>query len=277
MARLPSWLATRLPSWLAIGQAGGYAAKAPGAKSQVQRRELAQGEDRLNDMLRVYPSNQVYSLHRSSLVPGRKLAKRLPLLLSLYPAHIDSLLDIGCAQGFFVFDAALRYPPAHVVGIDASDVYLDLWREVSGWLKLSNVEFHQGLLHDFLQHLEDSGGPFQTVLLVNTYHYLYFGSGLHPFGYKDHGLIFQMLHRLCSERLIWSSPLENHKCPCYSEHGDAGADYTTDRILGAAREFFTVEAAGSLGRRPVYLMYPRPEVGRPRPRGARGHGSEARP
>jgi SAM-dependent methyltransferase len=227
---VPSWLMARLPCWLGIRQAG-------------------------------YPRNQAFSLRRGSLVPGRKLAKRVRLLLRLYPAHIDSLLDIGCAQGFFVFDAASRYPDARVVGIEASDSYQDLWREVSGCLNLSNVQFYQGLLHEFVQRPEDLGGPFQTVLLVNTYHYLYFGSGLQPFGYRDHGRIFQMLSRLCSERLIWSSPLENRDCPGYSQRGDSGADYTRDRILGAARKYFTVEAAGSLGRRPVHIMYVRPEVG----------------
>jgi len=259
--RLPSWLSARLPSWLATRGAGRPLTQAPGGEGQSAQREQAEREASLNTMLRTYPANQVYSLRRGSLVPGRKLAKRLRLLFRLYPAHVESLLDIGCAQGFFVFDAARRYPGARVVGIDASDSYQDLWREVSDGLNLSNVRFYQGFLHEFLPKLADFGGPFQTVLLVNTYHYLYFGSGLHSFGYRDHGLIFQMLSRLCVARLIWSSPLENEKCPSYEERGDAGADYTRDRILEAARKFFTVEAAGSLGRRPLYLMYPRPEVG----------------
>lgn len=259
--RLPSWLVARLPSWLPMRRAGDSLAEAPAPKSRSAQPERAEQEDRLNNMLRTYPANQAFSLRRGSPVPGRKLAKRLRVLLRLYPAHSDSVLDIGCAQGFFVFDAARRYPDAHVVGIDASESYQAVWQEVSGFLHLPKVQFYRGLLHEFLQKLEEFGGPFQTVLLVNTYHYLYFGSDLQSFGYRDHGRIFQMLSQLCSERLIWSSPLENRECPRYSARGDSGADYTRDRILGASRKYFTVEAAGWLGRRPVYLMYPRPEVG----------------
>lgn len=110
------------------------------------------------------------------------------------------------------------------------------------------------------------GGPFETVLLLNTYHYLYFGSQLDPPGAQHHEEIFGWLGGVCADRLIFASPLELEECPSRVQAAAAndprGRHYTRADFLSAARAFFDVREVGRSGGRPIFLMR---RLGRPAP------------
>ncbi len=170
------------------------------------------------------------------------------------PGRLDSLIDVGCAQGFFVLHAALRPERPRALGIDIIRKYPDAGRRTAACLGLDNARFECALPHEIAARLDDFGGPFQVVLLVNTYHYLFGGSDLHPFGYRDHGEVFRYLAALCAERLVFCSPLDHKSVPDYVRRRFSPDTYNREAILAAAREFFAIEHAGRLDRRPLLIM-----------------------
>lgn len=224
-------------------------------------------QERENDLNRMtkalaYPANHFYSITKGSLIAGTKLTRRFELIQRLYPERLDSLLDIGCAKGFFVFQAGLQAHKPRAVGLDVTADYISFCRGFKDYLALPNVAFHQYRLHEIVGNLHELGGPFQTVLMINTYHYLFYGSPRDRFGYLTHRRIFQELWTICSERLIFSSPLELSDCPGNIRKASLKSDkmgYSRKHVLSAAEEFFTVRQDGYLGSRPLFVMHPRPK------------------
>jgi len=108
------------------------------------------------------------------------------------------------------------------------------------------------------RRLEEYGGPFQTVLLVGTYHYLFWGSNIESKAYMSHEKILSMVHRLCEERVVFSGRLEVNDCPTYIRNkagSVTGADnYDRASFLRAAKNFFDVRQVGCLGKYPLFLM-----------------------
>lgn len=213
-------------------------------------------EQHLNRLIDIYPANNVYTIHLPQIRPCRKLNRRFRAIHNLYPQNLHSLLDVGCAQGGFVLDAALRWPDARLVGIDVLPRYTDLCQQVAQHLRLKNTRFFMGHLHQFADRLADFEGPFQVVLLLNLYHYLYFGSQINPEGYRDHHRIFALLNDLCTESLILSAPLDLKACPRYLQAKKDAHLYNEQAILSAARTFFHVEHIRNLGKRPLLLLRP---------------------
>ncbi|HZZ43191.1 MAG TPA: class I SAM-dependent methyltransferase [Tepidisphaeraceae bacterium] len=219
-------------------------------------------EAEINRELRGYPRNHDYQVVESMPVPGRKLHSRWKRIAGLYPERLTSLLDVGCCKGYFVLEAARRESCERAVGIDVYEPFVALSREVARQVKEPKAGYYTASLDGFVADPVLKGmGPFQTVLLLNVYHYLYAGSELSPLAYRAHRPILALLHELCSDRVIFSSPLELADCPEQVRENcrglGIGESYTRKDFMEAAEEFFRVEEQGVWGRRPLLVLYRR--------------------
>lgn len=219
-----------------------------------------QPERDLNRRLSGYPRNANYKVWHRGFVPGSKLLQRWRRVRFLYPEPLDSLLDIGCSRGFYVLEAARRPTCRLAVGIDADPGAIALASEVKDLCGQRKASFHLAGLEDLAADPLSFGGPFQTVLLLNTYHYIFWGSAKKPEALPDHRAIFARLARLCRGRLIFSGPLDLKSCPepVRRRAGrGSGSGYNRDAFLEAAERFFKVRVLSGLeksGKRPLLLM-----------------------
>ena len=165
--------------------------------------------DRLPDDLQSfvsdsYPHNHTYTSHDDRLVPDRKLAVRVAGLARYYPAPLTSLLDLSCSKGFFVFHAAAIATCERALGIDLNEECLNACRQLrTRFNQADRVRFKRLTLPELAGSIGEFGGPFQTVLLINTYQYLFFGSPVAPAIGQDHREIFRLLRTVCSGRLVF--------------------------------------------------------------------------
>ncbi len=222
-------------------------------------------ERELNLALRGYPENHNYKIRGGTLAPCMNLHRRWRIIAPLLPNPLTSLLDIGSSKGFFVLSAARREGCERAVGIDVHEPFIRTSNEVRDFLKQPNATFHLAGLKQVADDPAQFGGPFQTVMLLNVYHYLYWGSGLDSTACRDHAKLFSRLAKVCVQRLIFSSPLEVPECPGeiqrLAEQSGGGAEYTAEKFLAAARKFFEVREVGRSGRRPVFSMEKRASAG----------------
>lgn len=210
---------------------------------------------------RSYPHNHDYRVIGGRLRPRWKLWWRARRIRRLYPDGPTSLLDLSSSKGYFVLCAAAD-GCERVLGIDVHERDLAASRAVRDHLGLERARFEQLRLDELVRRIDDFGGPFQTVLLINTYPYLYFGSERSEQSYPDHDVLFDMLRTVCTERVVFSNRTELARCPrhiraCAAERG-LGADFSETRILAAARARFEVTAHGHLVRGvPLWLLHTR--------------------
>ena len=220
--------------------------------------QLKANERSINKTLRGYPSNHKYFISNGHLFPGFQLYERWKTFSALYPEHLESILDIGCCKGFFVFEASQKPSCKIAVGIDVYQPFLDACAKVKDALKQKNAHFCFFYLNEIAKNVRAYGGPFQAVLLINTYHYLFWGSGLNSEYFRSHRQILSMIAQVCSERLIFSNPLEIDKCPKEiqetAKNSEARFEYTSERFIETAEEFFEIHEKGYLGNRPLFLM-----------------------
>ncbi len=206
-----------------------------------------------------YPRNHTFTPQVDRLVPKQKLALRVAGLARYYPQPLTSLLDLSCSKGFFVFHAAAHPTCERALGIDLSDECLDACRQLnSRYANASRVGFARLTLPELAEKIDDFGGPFQTVLLLNTYQYLFFGSTVAPAVGQDHREIFRLLRKVCSGRLVFhnrlllddlqSDPQER------ASRGGTGRLYHPQAIREAAAEFFHVTELRRWLGRPVWLL-----------------------
>lgn len=206
-----------------------------------------------------YPRNHTYTSLADCLVPQQKLAVRVSGLSRYYPAPLTSLLDLSCSKGFFVFHAAAQPACERALGIDLSDECLDVCRLLNArFAHSSRVSFSKLTLPELAERIDDFGGPFQTVLLLNTYQYLFFGSTVAPAVGQDHREIFRLLRRVCSGRLVFHNRLSLDDLQSdpqeRASRAGTGALYTPQAIREAAEEFFKVTALRRWLGRPVWLL-----------------------
>jgi len=206
-----------------------------------------------------YPRNHTYSLLADSLVPSRKLATRVAGLSRHFPEPLTSLLDLSCSKGFFVFHAAAKETCRRALGIDLSDECLKACRQLNtGFIHRERVRFEKLTLAGLAGRIEEFGGPFQTVLLVNTYQYLFFGSTVAPPIAQDHRHIFCLLRRVCSGRLVFHNRLSLADVQSDPRERAAitgtGARYNPEAIRDAATEFFRLTALRRWLGYPVWLL-----------------------
>jgi hypothetical protein len=156
--------------------------------------------------------------------------------------------------------AALNDGCPAAVGIDVHKPFVDLAQEVSHRLQLTRARFFHAGLDEVVGNVQSFGGPFHTVQLISTYHYLYWGSALDSKAFGDHEIILQMLSALCERRLIFASPLEVDDCPTFVRRRAASYSahhYTAAAFLSAAQNLFDVRQAGFMDRqhkRPLLQM-----------------------
>lgn len=215
-------------------------------------------EKDLNRLLTGYPNNHNYRVYKKKLFPSFKLYQRLRLVTSFYPKELESFLDVGSCRGFYVMEAAQRPHCQISVGIDIHNPFISAANKVKEYLDINNVNFHFATLDEVANRPEAYGGPFQTVLLIGTYHYLFWGSSLCPVAYRSHQEILFRLSQICTHRLIFSARLEVDRLPrdFKEKIQTVGNDikYSTDDFLKSAEEFFEVHKVGYLGTYPLFVM-----------------------
>lgn len=204
-----------------------------------------------------YPSNHTFQLKNGRLFPKKKLTKRFKSLSKLYPTTLTSLLDIGCSKGFFVFNAALEKNCERALGIDITTKEIHFCNEVKNYLQADKARFELMRLDELVKRVTEFGGPFQTVLVVNLYQYLFFGSDQFSGCYLNHDMIFKYLSEICSERIIFNNRVDLADCQNQVWVEQAGKDkelYTEEHILKAASHYFKVKNHGLYGRYPLWLL-----------------------
>lgn len=204
-----------------------------------------------------YPSNHTYKITQEKLLPKRKLKERYKQIRELLPSPLTSLVDVGCSKGFFVFAASEQASCSRSLGIDITDYDIHFCQQLKTYLKKSNTQFENLKLHELANRIDEFGGSFQTVLLLNIYQYLYFGSDRFADHYLDHQKIFQYLRTICHQRVIFSNRV--NAADCQNEKwlalaGEKSKDYSEEKILEAASQFFHVNKIGYIGRYPLWTL-----------------------
>lgn len=206
-----------------------------------------------------YPRNHTFTPLVDRLVPKPKLAVRVAGLARHYPRPLTSLLDLSCSKGFFVFHAASQPLCERVLGIDLSEECLQVCRQLkSRFGGAERVNFARLTLPELAERIDEFGGPFQTVLLLNTYQYLFFGSTVAPAVGQNHREIFRLLRRVCSGRIVFHNrlrlaDLQSDPQQRASQAG-TGALYHPQAIREAAAELFQVTELRRWLGRPVWLL-----------------------
>lgn len=204
-----------------------------------------------------YPNNHNYKVKKKVLIPSRELAKRYNRVRALYPEPLTSFLDIGSSKGFFVFASSKDPHCTRSLGIDVYQYDIDVCRWLKEQLGSDKVRFEFMRLHELAERIEEFGGPFQTVLMLNMYQYLYFGSVRNPDRYLDHDEIFKHLRKICSERIIFNNRVNLADCQNVeqieraSEHSQ---NYSEEKIIAAASHYFNVVAHGKIGQYPLWTL-----------------------
>jgi len=206
-----------------------------------------------------YPSNHTFKIVGDELNPKCKLSLRYQRIKKLFPDTVTSLLDIGCSKGFFVFAAGQELGSARNLGIDIDQYDIDFCRALKNHLGALHARFELMQLHELAERIHEFGGPFQTILLINTYQYLYFGSARSADHYQNHDKIFGILRKICSHRLIFSNRVNLAECQ-NTENIDNTSDttnrndYNEKTILESASHYFSIAKHGSIGRYPLWTM-----------------------
>jgi hypothetical protein len=210
-----------------------------------------------NYLANAYPRNHTYRIKKGCVKPYSKLAKRYRQIKPFYETPLTSLLEIGCAKGYFIFDAAKEPTCTRSLGIDVHQPNIAACLWTKNQIPNCRAQFENINLHELVERLDDFGGPFQTVLLLNTYQYLYFGSRQHPDRYLDHQVIFKHLKTLCKGRIIFCNRVHVDDCQSLKYLSASALQkqhYTEQHILKTAAEFFIVKKHGQVGRCPLYTF-----------------------
>jgi hypothetical protein len=213
---------------------------------------------RVNDLLKGYPSNHIYRIHGKQLVPGRQLYERLWKVTPLFSPNLESLLDIGCCKGYYTSLVAQKATCKVSTGIDVHAPFIETSKKIADYLGLNNTQYHLATIDKVAEAPADFGGPFQTVLLIGTYHYLFWGSSASDHCFKSHQEILSRLASLCTDRVIISGRFELNRLP-RNIRKDAMASqeasqYNTASFVQAAEEYFSVEEHGFLGTYPLLVL-----------------------
>lgn len=203
-----------------------------------------------------YPSNHTYQLSDQTIKPKRKLASRCKKIFPLYPENNASFAEIGCSKGYFVFAASEMPSCTRSLGIDVTEEGVNVCRTIQAYLNNTRTAFEKLRLHELAERIDEFGGSFQTVTVLNTYQYLFFGSDVFQEGYLDHDLIFKNLRKICHQRVIFNNRLDLKDCQNvkWIEQSGCGDNYSREKILEAASRYFKVTQRGSIGRYPLITL-----------------------
>ncbi len=215
-------------------------------------------ERELDSLLAGYPRNHDYRIRDGKLIPSYRLYCRERLVTALFPKDMESFLDIGCCRGYYVYKASEKPQCRLALGIDVFEPFLSISRQLKDFLGRENVAFKMAALDEVGEDAVGYGGPFQTVMTIGTYHYLFWGSSRSDKAFFDHRRILALLAGLCGERLIFSARLEMDRLPeeiaAKAEAHEKADTYNSAEFLRVASEFFKVREVGFLGAYPLLLM-----------------------
>lgn len=218
---------------------------------------LSLNEEYTKYITQEYPQNHTFNIVNNQLIPKYKLASRYKKLRKLYPERLTSFVDVGCSKGFFVLSASEFPECERSLGIDVNPYALNVCR----WLKHNSgnqkASFEKMRLHELAERIDDMGGPFQTVLVVNAYQYIYFGSDHFRDHYLDHDTVFKHLRKICSGRVIFNNRLELKDCQnvdCIDYADKRAQDYTEENMLRAAENYFKITRYGKIGKYPLLAL-----------------------
>jgi hypothetical protein len=143
-------------------------------------------------------------------------------------------------------------------GVDVNEPFISISNKVREYLDIKNVDFYFATLDELSSRPEAYGGPFQIVLIIGVYHYLFWGSHISPLSYHNHREILARLSQICTDRLIFSARLEVNMLPNGIKQkakilGNK-VRYNTADFLRSAEEFFEVHKAGYMGKYPLFVM-----------------------
>ena len=207
---------------------------------------------------REYPHNHCYRVAFGRLWPNRQLRRRAKRIHDLYPQELESLLDLSVSKGYFALKAGMATDRPRVLGIDVNETAVALTEAVAEHFALGNVRAETLRLHELVANLGEYGGPFQTVLMINMYQYLYCGGVTEPDYYQSHEEIFQMLREVCSHTLVFSNVVSPERFPPWMERRAKALNrlegYSEPAIRAAAEPYFHIQEHGILGRRPLWRM-----------------------
>lgn len=205
-----------------------------------------------------YPSNHAYKItQQKTLLPKKKLAARYRQISRLYPEKLESLADIGCSKGYFNFAAAKKPHCQRSLGIDVVEDCIHHCLAIKNYLGSENTEFSLLKLHELSESINDFGGPFQVVLVINLYQYLYFGSDYSSACYLNHDEIFKYLRNICSQRIIFNNRITTEDAQNKEQifiNAKEANHYTEEKVLEAASKYFTVSKHGKIGRYPLWAL-----------------------
>ncbi|HEX8524654.1 MAG TPA: class I SAM-dependent methyltransferase [Tepidisphaeraceae bacterium] len=200
-----------------------------------------------------------YTIADGKLLTTFQMDQRHRIVERLYPQKLTSLLDIGCCRGWFVINAALRPECERATGIDVVQGFIDAANDAKRVLKLDKAEFHYAFVEDVANDPVKFRTPYQTIVMLNVYHYMYWGSAESDHHQADHDSLLRMLAGICTDRIVFLCPLEVEECPSdisrrAQKHPEWAANYTTEKFMEAASRYFDVSFDSRLGLRPLYLM-----------------------
>jgi SAM-dependent methyltransferase len=229
-----------------------------------RRRAAFKAETRGADVKKIeepvgHRTRHTYRIANGKAFTTFQMDQRWQIVSKLYPEKVTSLLDIGCCRGWFVIEAAMQSECERALGIDVVQGFIDAANEAARVLKLDKAQFQYAFLDDVAGDPQKFRTPYQTIVLLNTYHYMYGGSGYSDKHWADHDYLLRTLANICTDRVIFMSPLEIEECPSdiarrAKEHPEWAPNFTTEKFLETAAKYFHVSHQSYLGIRPLYLM-----------------------
>ncbi len=243
--------ATNLPAYLFLLQESL-------SSIRIRKYKCNPEEDEINKLLKGYPRNHNYMLCLGKIIPSYRLFNRLKIVEKLYSNSGGTFLDVGCCRGFYVLDAVLNKKYFRGVGIDVFPPFIYIANSVKKSLHSHNTSFYISDLARVACNLKSFGGPFDTVLCIGTYHYMYWGSQRSPIAYMQHRTILKHLWAVCKNRVILSARLEVSRLPKWLQaratKSDRSREYNLPSFIKEAEKLFHVTRAGNLEKDPLFVM-----------------------
>ena len=203
-----------------------------------------------------YPSSHQYQItERGQIQPRPKTQERLDELSRVLPRHNwDSLIDVGCGKGLFLFWAMQQYGVKRGIGIDAAKDMVDAGREAADVLNAPVT-----ILHGTLNSLYPAIPSAELVFVFHCYHYLYFGSPSGTPALPSHAYWFDLFNRITTDTLVFANTLtlSQDKVMGYREKGFSSRDigaYSEEAIMNCARKYFDIQKFSLGGGRPYIAM-----------------------
>ena len=146
---------------------------------------------------------------------------------------------------------------SRAVGIDVHEPFVAIAQKAARYVG-AGAGFHYASLEQMSSDPGKFGGPFQAVMLIGTYHYLFWGSDRCSTAYFSHDEILGRLASICTDRLIFSGRMTTARLPeGVKERLDKTpirVPYTPEAFLQSAEKYFRVSHTGYLGVDPLLVM-----------------------